>query len=641
LALTEFALWAPNAKRVELRLERAGELRRHELTRDDDGGCFRADLPDVDDFTRYAYALDGGEPLADPRSPRQPLGVHGPSEVTDTAAFPWADQGWRGRPLAGGVVYEMHIGTFTTEGTFDAAIDRLDHLTALGVDFVEVLPVAAFNGAHGWGYDGVCLYAVHEPYGGPREFARFVDACHERGLGVVLDVVYNHLGPSGNHLAEFGPYFTAAHTTPWGPAMNLDQPGSDEVRDYIIDNALRWLRDFHVDGLRLDAVHALADDRATPLLAELSAAVDELSGTLGRTLFLIAETDRNDPATVTAREAGGLGLHAQWDDDVHHALHTLLTGEAQGYYADFAADPYAALARTFRRVFFHDGTYSSFRGRHHGRAVNTLELPASRFLAYLQTHDQVGNRAVGDRIGSQLSPGLRKVGAALVLTGPFTPMLFMGEEWGAGTPWQYFSDHGEPELAAAVRDGRRAEFAAFGWAADDVPDPQDPATFRNSKLDWSELSQPEHAELLDWYRELIALRRAEPELTDPWLANTSVSYDAAARWIVVRRGGLRVAVNLADHEQMVPLDQGPELAALPPVRAVLAASEAGVKLPAETAPNKRPNTEQDDESPAEPNDGPPAEQHAGPHNQPAPGHEEAATTTAGIRLPAQSCAVLR
>jgi maltooligosyltrehalose trehalohydrolase len=543
--MTAIEVWAPHAKRVELDTGDA-LVPLHPTGRP---GWHAAPIPAG---TRsYAFRLDGGPPRPDPRSRRQPDGVHAPSALDDPAAFAWTDAAWRGRPLPGAVIYELHIGTFTAGGTFDAAVERLDHLVALGVDFVEVMPVAAFNGERGWGYDGVALWAVHEPYGGPEGLRRFVDACHARGLGVLLDVVYNHLGPSGNYLAEFGPYFTDAHRTPWGSAVNLDGAGSDEVRAFIIDNALFWLRENHLDGLRLDAVHALADSRALHVLEELSAAVDSLAASTGRQLHLIAETDRNDARTVTPRAAGGLGIHAQWSDDFHHALHSALTGERQGYYVDFGE--LDALAKTLTSAFFHDGTYSTFRGRHHGRPVDTGRLDASRFVVSLQNHDQVGNRAQGDRIGASLSAGLRKVGAALLLTSPFTPQLFMGEEWNAGTPWQYCTSHPEPELADAVREGRRAEFAAYGWPPDQVPDPQDPATFARSTLDWTEPGREPHADLLAWYRALIALRRAEPDLTAPGFATVSVHVDDLARWILVRRGALHVAANLAPEPREVPV----------------------------------------------------------------------------------------
>ena len=505
--------------------------------------------------TDYGFLLDGdGAPLPDPRTPWQPHGVHGLSRVYDHGRFAWTDAGWRGVALPGSVVYELHIGTFTPEGTLDAAIGRLDHLVDLGVDLVELMPVAAFPGQHGWGYDGVHPYAVHEPYGGPDALKRFVDACHQRGLGVCLDVVYNHLGPSGNYLPRFGPYFTDKHHTPWGAGVNLDDEGAQEVRRWIIDNALIWLRDFHVDALRLDAVHALADDSPVHLLAELSREVDALSCAVRRPLSLIAESDLNQPATVTPVEAGGLGMTAQWSDDFHHALHALLTGEGQGYYADFAADPFAALRQTLTGAFFHAGTHSSFRGEPWGAPVDVTRVPGWRFLGYAQTHDQVGNRAVGERLSALVSPGRAKVAAALVLTSPFTPMLFMGEEWAASTPWQYFTSHEEAELAEAVRAGRRREFAGHGWAAEDVPDPQEPATVAASTLDWSEPARGPHAEMLAWHRSLLVLRRAEPWLADPRLDRVSVTYDAAEDWLVVHRGPLRVVCNLGPEPRLVPLD---------------------------------------------------------------------------------------
>jgi malto-oligosyltrehalose trehalohydrolase len=559
--VTVFGVWAPAAERVEL--EVAGD--RRPMAPAAGQGWWQAELPAAGHDVDYAFRLDGGEPLPDPRSPRQPFGSQGVSRTYDHSAFRWTDRGWRGGPLHGSVIYELHIGTFTPEGTFDAAARRLDHLRDLGVDTVELMPVAAFPGSHGWGYDGINLWAVHEPYGGPDGLKRFVDACHARRLAVFLDVVYNHVGV-GNRLAAFGPYFTDAHVTPWGPAVNLDQPGSDEVRDFLIGNALMWLRDYHLDGLRLDAVHALEDRRALHFLEELAAEVQALAALLNRELVLIAESDANDPRLVTSREAGGYGLAAQWSDDFHHAVHAAVTGERQGYYGDFGS--LAALAKTLTRVFFHDGVWSAFRGRTHGRQVDVFRVPAHRFLGYLQDHDQVGNRAAGDRISAAVPSDLVKVGAGLILTAPYTPMLFMGEEWGASTPWQYFTDHTDPGLARAVTEGRRAEFADFGWGAADVPDPQDEATFLRSKLDWSELEQGCHAELLRWYRELIAMRRGRPELTDPRLGRVHVDYDEAERWLVVRRGRLRVVANLGPRGQRVPLDR--------PVAAVLAASVPGV-----------------------------------------------------------------
>ncbi|MEV4741412.1 malto-oligosyltrehalose trehalohydrolase [Streptomyces sp. NPDC049555] len=544
-----FEVWAPGAGAVDV----LADGRRYAMEPDPGrAGWWRREAPAADG-SRYGFALDGGPVRPDPRSRRQPDGPDGLSAVVDVCRFPWRERpgGWGGRPLPGAVLYELHVGTFTREGTFAAAAARLPHLADLGVTHVELMPVCPFPGTHGWGYDGVAPWAVHEPYGGPHGLVRFVDAAHDLGLGVVLDVVHNHLGPSGNHLPAYGPYFTDTHHTPWGAAVNLDAPGSDEVRAYLTGSALAWLRDYRLDGLRLDAVHALHDTRPKHFLAELSGAVDALAARLGRPLFLVAESDLNDPLTTTPRPAGGLGLHAQWNDDFHHALHTALTGESQGYYADFAADPAHALAKTLRGGFFHDGTRSSFRGRPHGRPLDTRTTPAHRLLGYAQTHDQIGNRARGDRLTARLTPGQLACAATLVLCAPFTPMLFMGEEWGARTPWQFFTDHTDPQLAEAVRTGRRREFAAHGWAADAIPDPQDPATRERSCLDWDEARRAPHAALLAWYRRLIALRRTEPALTDPdWHYE---ALDVTPHTVHFARGPVHVAVNLSAESARIPL----------------------------------------------------------------------------------------
>ncbi|MFE0692689.1 malto-oligosyltrehalose trehalohydrolase [Streptomyces sp. NPDC058869] len=547
----QFEVWAPDADSVVLE---AADVR-SPMERDAGREGWWTARAEASDGDRYGFRVDDGPLLPDPRSRRQPDGPDGPSAVVDQEAYAWRD-GWAGRRLNRAVLYELHVGTYTPEGTFDAAAARLGHLAELGVTHVSLMPLCPFPGVNGWGYEGVSLWAVHEPYGGPEGLKRFVDTAHGLGLGVVLDVVHNHLGPSGNHLPAFGPYFTDTHHTPWGAAVNLDAPGSDEVRAFLIGSALAWLRDYRLDGLRLDAVHALADTRALTFLEELAAAVDALAVELGRPLGLIAESDLCDPRTTTPRPAGGLGLHAQWNDDFHHALHTALTGESQGYYADFARAPLAALAKTVTSAFFHNGTWSSFRGRTHGRPVDVSRTPAHRFVGYAQTHDQIGNRALGDRLASALSPGLQACAAALVLTGPFTPMLFMGEEWGARTPWQFFTDHTDPELADAVRNGRRREFGAHGWAEEEIPDPQDPATRDRSCLDWSEPEREPHARLLSWYRELIALRRTLPDLHDPDLASVKTAFDEEARWFAYRRGDLRIVVNLADGPAAIPLGLG-------------------------------------------------------------------------------------
>lgn len=542
-----FEVWAPQADRVTLHCEGTTRALEHDPER---AGWWTGDA-EARDGTRYGFALDDGPVLPDPRSRRQPDGPDGLSAVVDPERYGWRTE-WAGRPLPGAVLYELHVGTYTPEGTLDAAAERLGHLQELGITHVELMPVCPFPGRHGWGYEGVSLWAVHEPYGGPEALKRFVDRAHELGLGVVLDVVHNHLGPSGNYLPAFGPYFTDTHQTPWGSAVNLDAPGSDEVRAYLVGSTLAWLRDYRLDGLRLDAVHALRDSRALHFLEELSTAVDGLAADLGRPLFLVAESDLNDPRLITSREEGGLGLHAQWNDDFHHVLHTALTGETQGYYADFARAPFASLAKTLTSGFFHDGTYSSFRGRSHGRPLDRTRVSAHRLLGYAQTHDQIGNRAQGDRLSASLSPGLLACAAALTLTGPFTPMLFMGEEWAAGTPWQFFTDHTDPELADAVRRGRRREFAAHGWAEEDVPDPQDPATRDRSCLDWSEPEEALHARVLAWYRDLITLRQRQADLSDPDLAAVKVAYDEEARWLALRRGDVRVAVNLSKETAEIP-----------------------------------------------------------------------------------------
>ncbi|MFD7308587.1 malto-oligosyltrehalose trehalohydrolase [Promicromonospora sp. NPDC059942] len=548
-------VWAPFASRVDLVLPATGAT---EPLVADVGGWWSAGrgLPPGTD---YAFSLDGGPPRPDPRSPSQPAGVHGPSRTFDARAYSWSDGGWAGRDVRGAVVYELHVGTFTPEGTLDAAVGRLDHLAGLGVDMVELMPLAAFGGRHGWGYDGVALWAVHEPYGGPAALQRFVDAAHARGLAVCLDVVDNHLGPSGNYLGEFGPYFTDQHQTPWGAAVNLDGEGSAEVRAFVVEKALRWFRDFHVDALRLDAVHALVDDSPQHVLAELSDAVAVLAADLGRPLSLVAESDANDPRTVTPtgdsfQGRSGYGMTAQWADDVHHALHTLLTGERQGYYVDFGTPQ--TLAKALTGVFVHDGGWSTFRGKPWGAPVPD-DMDRRRFVVCSQNHDQVGNRALGDRPSRVLTPGALAVSAAVVLLGPFTPMLFMGEEWGATTPFQYFSDHEEPELAAAISRGRAAEFGGHGWVelygADvEVPDPQALSTFEVSRLDWGEAASESGRRMVELYRALVGLRRAEAAVASGESGGTSVAVQDGA--VVMTRaaveGGGRVDVVLV-------LEEGP------------------------------------------------------------------------------------
>jgi maltooligosyltrehalose trehalohydrolase len=530
----EFGVWAPTPKRVELVLE--DERREMEPS---PGGWWTARVEGATGPVRYGFALDDGPPLPDPRAPRLPDGVHALGETWDAGGFAWTDSGFRARPLGSGVIYELHIGTFTPEGTFDSTIERLDDLVELGVTHVELMPVNSFPGVRGWGYDGVGLFAPHEPYGGPEGLCRLVDACHARGLAVIIDVVYNHLGPEGNYLAQFGPYFTDRYHTPWGEAVNLDGAGSDEVRRFFLDNARLWLRDFHADGLRIDAIHAFADESAKHFLEEMAEEKTELEAETGRPLVLIAESDLNDPRVIRGREAHGLGMDAQWTDDFHHALHALGTGERQGYYADFGR--LADVAKSMQRAFAIDGQYAAFRRRRHGRPIG--DASGHRFVVYGQTHDQVGNRAVGDRIGHLVSPGRVRIVAALVLTSPYVPMLFMGEEWAASTPFQFFADYGDDHLKKAVRAGRRREFRDFGWKAEDIPDPIAVETFERSRLRWDERGEGEHAAVLTWYRDLIRLRHAHPELTDGRRDRAHVRFDEDAGWLMLRRGRVTVAVN--------------------------------------------------------------------------------------------------
>ena len=545
-ALGAGAVWAPRAGRVELVLgeERIGLEEREGGWRAVPDGQRERVAAALVAGERYGYAVDGAGPFPDPRSLRQPDGVHELSAGFDLAAHEWADSGWPGRELAGSVVYELHVGTFTTEGTLDAAAGRLPYLAELGIGFVELLPVNAFNGPHIWGYDGVLWSAVHEGYGGPAAYQRFVDAAHAHGIGVIQDVVYNHLGPSGNYLPQFGPYLLEGGATVWGDTVNLDGPDSDEVRAFILDNARLWLDDFHVDGLRLDAVHAFVDRRAVHLLEDLALVAADIESGSGRRKVLVAESDLNDPRVVSPRHRGGYGIWGQWSDDFHHAVHVALTGETQGYYADFA-DP-KALVKVLRGGFFHDGTFSSFRGRCHGRPIDPDVVRPAQLVVCSQNHDQVGNRAAGDRPSAVLGYDGLAVAAVLTLASPFTPMLFMGEEFGAHTPWQFFTSHPEPELARATAEGRLREFERMGWDPALVPNPQDPETRLRSILDWSEAQTDDGERLLALYRRLIALRAEAPGLWEARLDETDVvsGESADGAWIAWHRPGATVAVNL-------------------------------------------------------------------------------------------------
>lgn len=547
-----YDVWAPNADSVRLLADgREYPMEHHDAAAP---GWWRApaEAPGQEgDGVPYGYIVDGEGPFPDPRSRRQPEGVHGLSVTFDPSVHQWQDSGWKGRPLKGAVIYELHLGTFTPEGTLDAAAAKLDYLVDLGVEFIELLPVNGFNGIHNWGYDGVLWYAVHEPYGGPAAYQRFVDAAHAAGLGVIQDVVYNHLGPSGNYLPKFGPYLKSGEGNTWGDSVNLDGPGSDDVRRYILENAAMWLRDYHVDGLRLDAVHALRDERAVHILEEFGALGDEVEAETGVPRTMIAESDLNNPRLIYPRKDNGYGLEGQWSDDFHHAVHVNLSGETTGYYADF--DSLAVLAKVLEHGFLHDGSYSSFRGRHHGRPIRRDLAHPSALVVCLQNHDQIGNRATGDRLTASLSYGKLAIGAVLTMTSPFTPMLFMGEEFGASTPWQFFTSHPEPELGKATAEGRIKEFERMGWDPAVVPDPQDPETFQRSKLKWDEAGEGDHARLLQLYKDLAQLRRDTPELVDGGFGETSVEFDDDGHWLQMSRGTVRVICNFGDDALGTPL----------------------------------------------------------------------------------------
>jgi maltooligosyltrehalose trehalohydrolase len=509
-----------------------------------DKGYWKATVEDAGPGSDYGFLLgDDPTPYPDPRSLWQPNGVHNLSRVYDQDAFQWEDATWQGPPLTGAVIYELHIGTFTPEGNFDAAIGKLQYLFDLGITHIEVMPVAEAAGSRGWGYDGVDLYASSSCYGGPDAFKRFVNAAHKQGLGVILDVVYNHFGPVGNYTGKFGPYVTNKHQTPWGDAVNLEDRGSDEVRKFFLDNALMWMRNFHIDGLRLDAVHELVDRSAVHFLEQLSANVDNLSATVGRRLVLIAESDLNNPTMVRPREANGFGMDAQWSDDFHHSLFTLLHVEedqSKGYYGDFGE--MECLAKSLKNMFVYDGIYSEYRQRHHGRPVDSLS--AHHFIGFIQNHDQVGNRATGDRLEHIIGVARTKIALGIVLTAPFVPMLFQGEEFAASTPFLYFADHEDPEMAKLVAEGRKKEFAAFGWDESQIPNPEAMSTFTNSRLKWEEVDEGKHKDIFEWTARLIHIRRNSISLNDGDRGHVQVSFSEKDRWLRMDRNLVTIVANL-------------------------------------------------------------------------------------------------
>jgi maltooligosyltrehalose trehalohydrolase len=571
----EFTVWAPKAWKVAVKIGDAT----YPMQGPSERGWWSVSVENAGPGTDYGFVLNDDErAYPDPRSQWQPHGVHGLSRVYDHAAFSWNDRGWQPPRFGRAVIYELHVGTFTQAGTFDSAIERLEYLVQLGITHVELMPVAAFPGGQGWGYDGASLFAATEQYGGPDGLKRLVDACHARGLAVLLDVVYNHFGPVGNYSGKFGPYFTDRHRTPWGGAVNFEDWGSNEVRRFFIDNALMWMRDYHIDGLRLDAVHEYVDRSAVHFMEQLSDEVTELSAKLGRRLVLIAESDLNDPRIVKPVKAGGYGMDAQWSDDFHHALFAVLHtgGGEKGYYVDFGS--MAKLAKSLARTFVLDGMYSTYRGREHGRPVD--DLSPHQFLGYIQNHDQVGNRAIGDRVEQIVGMDRAKVAAGIVLTAAFVPMLFQGEEFAASTPFQYFADHEDEEMARAVKTGRRGEFAAFGWKPEDIPDPEKVETFQRSKLNWGEVHHGRHEEMLEWYRRLIALRRGSASLNDGTPRQTKVSFDEEKKLLVMERGAVTVMCNLG--VQTADLSNPRRLPLLLASRADVAATEDRVVLPPDT-----------------------------------------------------------
>lgn len=540
-----FLVWAPRARSVEVCIV---EPRKLAVAMQDAGcGYFHAVLEGISAGALYRYLLDGEKERPDPASRYQPQGVHGASQIVDSS-FHWNDSRWRGIPLEKHVLYELHVGTFTPEGTFDAIIPRLAALKDLGVTAIELMPVAQFPGDRNWGYDGACPYAVQASYGGPLGLKRLVDACHQQGIAVALDVVYNHLGPEGNYLADFAPYFTDLYKTPWGQAINFADAESDEVRRYFIDNALQWVRDYHIDALRLDAIHAIVDPSARTFLEELSATVHAKATELGRDVYLIPEDNRNAARVVESPEVGGWGFDSVWNDDFHHSLHVLLTGERDAYYQDFhGVDD---LAGAYRDGFVYSGQYSKYRRKRYG--ISSKRVPAKRFVVFSQNHDQVGNRSVGDRHSQSLSFEQLKLAAGTVLLSPFIPMLFMGEEYAETAPFQYFVSHGDQVLIDAVREGRRKEFAEFGWAGD-IPDPQSDATFLGCKLNWNLHGEGQHRVLWNFYRELLRLRSDVSALANLDKDAMEITPFADQKVLLVRRWDASGQVLIVHHFDRTPV----------------------------------------------------------------------------------------
>jgi maltooligosyltrehalose trehalohydrolase len=524
----EFIVWGPFSNSIELRII-SPEKRVFQLRKEKNGYWITV-VNGILPGALYLYSLDGNRDRPDPASHFQPEGVHGPSQVIDHSLFQWEDKGWKGIPLPEMVMYELHVGTFTREGTFDAAVKRIDELKDLGINTVEIMPVSQFPGERNWGYDGVYLFAVQNSYGGPEGLKRLVNECHKKGVAVILDAVYNHLGPEGNYLWDYGPYFTNKYKTPWGMAINFDDAYSNEVRDFFIENAVHWFKNYHIDALRLDAIHGIYDFSAKPFLQELAEKVEELSCTLGRRFYLIAESDLNDSRVIKPGELGGYGIDAQWCDDFHHCLYTLTTGEKQGYYVDFGRLEY--LVKSLREGFVYSGQYSEYRKRNHGNS--SKDIPASKFIVFSQNHDQIGNRMFGERLTGLVSFESLKLAAGTVLLSPYIPLLFMGEEYGENAPFLYFVSHSDPDLIEAVRKGRTEEFKSFLWK-EEPPDPQDVETFIKSKINWEKREKNDHKILLNFYKNLIKLRKEIPALSNLDKKNLEVSEFEDKRVLFVKR----------------------------------------------------------------------------------------------------------
>lgn len=578
----DFRVWAPRAERLAVRLLGPGGDRLVPLAPEAEG-YFRGQAAGAGAGDDYLYRFADGSERPDPASRWQPDGVHGPSRVVDPGGYPWRDQAWTGLELDDYLIYELHVGTFTPEGTFAALIPRLDALRELGITALQLMPVAQFPGRRNWGYDGVFPFAVQHSYGGPEGLKTLVDACHARGLAVILDVVYNHLGPEGNYLGCFGPYFTDRYRTPWGDAINFDGPGSDPVRHFVVSNALFWLREYHVDALRLDAVHGIFDFSARHILADLAEAVHRQARQLGCRVQVIAESDLNDVRLISPPDQGGYGLDAQWNDDFHHALHALLTGERQGYYADFG--DLEQLATAYREGFVYSGQHSRYRRRRHGNS--SAGRPPAQLVVFAQNHDQIGNRPQGERLAALVSPEKLRLAAGAVLLAPCLPLLFMGEEYGETAPFPYFIHHGDPELVAAVRRGRAEEFAAFAGQGV-VPDPQAEATFRAARLDPWVADAGDHRRLLAFYRELLRLRRSLPALRRLSREGMTVALAGGEAVLVLQRQGP------ADHACLALFHFGPGTArvtlplALAPCRRQLDSAAPAWGGPGSPAPERLP-----------------------------------------------------